>query len=56
MEERHTVDALRPGLDAGEAESIALALQIHADLVLMTERNGQRGAVFDRALVLAGEN
>lgn len=42
--DRHTVDALRLGLDAGEAETIALALQIQADLVLMDEQDGRRSA------------
>jgi predicted nucleic acid-binding protein len=48
--ERHTVQnqalvlALRRDLDRGEAESIALALELSADLVLMDEREGRRAA------------
>lgn len=42
--ERHLVDALRLDLDAGEAETIALALQIDADLVLLDEQAGRRAA------------
>jgi predicted nucleic acid-binding protein len=48
--ERHTVQnqalvlALRRDLDRGEAESIALALELGADLVLMDEREGRRAA------------
>ena len=39
IHERHTVDALRLELDIGEAETIVLALQLGADLVLMDEQD-----------------
>jgi len=48
--ERHTVQnktlviALQRDLDAGEAESIALALELEADLVLLDEREGRHAA------------
>ena len=48
--ERHTVQnqalvtALRRDLDRGEAESIALALELGADLVLLDEREGRHTA------------
>ena len=48
--EHHTVQnqtlvmALQRDLDRGEAETIALALEIEADLVLLDEREGRRGA------------
>jgi len=48
--ERHTVNneplvaALRRDLDRGEAESIALALELEAELVLMDEREGRHAA------------
>jgi len=41
----HTVvQALRQGLDAGEAEAIALAVEVKADLLLMDERLGRETA------------
>jgi predicted nucleic acid-binding protein len=48
--ERHTVQnqalvtALQRDLGQGEAESIALALELDADLVLLDEREGRRAA------------
>lgn len=48
--ERHTVRnralirALRRDLDRGEAQSIALALELDADIVLMDEKEGRRAA------------
>lgn len=38
------VTALRRDLDRGEAESIALALELEADLVLLDEQEGRRHA------------
>lgn len=38
------VEALRRDLDQGEAETIALALELNADLVLMDEREGRHAA------------
>ena len=42
--DRRTVDALRLELDPGEAETITLALQLKADLVLLDEQAGRRAA------------
>lgn len=48
--DRHTVQnktlvtALQRDLDAGEAESIALALELEADLILLDEREGRHAA------------
>lgn len=41
---RQLVDALRLDLDSGEAETIALALQLGADLVLLDEQAGRLAA------------
>jgi predicted nucleic acid-binding protein len=38
------ITALRRDLDWGEAETIALALELKADLVLLDEREGRRAA------------
>ncbi len=43
---RSLVQSLRKDLDAGEAEAIALALEIEADLLLMDERLGREIAQF----------
>lgn len=40
------IDALRLDLDIGEAETIALAVQIQADLVLLDEQMGRRAAQY----------
>jgi predicted nucleic acid-binding protein len=48
--ERHTVEnealvtALQRDLDPGEAESIALALELETDLILLDEREGRHAA------------
>lgn len=44
VENEALVTALRRDLDRGEAESIALALELEADLVLMDEREGRHAA------------
>lgn len=41
---RQLIDALRLDLDRGEAETIALALQLGADLVLLDEQAGRLAA------------
>ncbi len=40
MQNTTVVNSLRYELDAGEAEAIALALELKADLLLMDERRG----------------
>ena len=44
--DRHTVDALRLELDTGEAETIVLALNLGADLVLLDEQAGRQAAQY----------
>jgi hypothetical protein len=44
IQERALVTALRRDLDAGEAESIALALDLRADLLLLDEMEGRHAA------------
>lgn len=41
---QQAITALRRDLDRGEAETIALALELHADLVLLDERDGRYAA------------
>jgi uncharacterized protein len=43
-ENKPLIHALRQDLDAGEAEAIALAIEQHADLLLMDERIGRAAA------------
>ncbi len=38
------LDDLRATIDPGEAEAIALALELHADLVLLDDKKGRRQA------------
>jgi predicted nucleic acid-binding protein len=44
VQNRPLVRALQRDLDRGEAETIALALELEADLVLLDEREGRRAA------------
>ncbi len=44
MQNQALVTALQRDLDRGEAEGIALALELGADLVLLDEREGRRAA------------
>ena len=44
IEASHLIDALRLELDHGEAEAIALALQVKANLVLIDEQAGREAA------------
>src|SRR5438132_6421022 len=41
VDDRTRVNMLRLELDVGESEAIALALEVHADLVLLDERKGR---------------
>lgn len=52
VQNRVLVKALRQDLDAGEAEAIALALERHADLLIMDEHWGRRTAqYFDLSVI-----
>ncbi len=42
--DRAVVTALRRDLDGGEAEAIALALELNADLILLDEKEGRHAA------------
>lgn len=42
-----------PGLHAGESEALNLAAEVHADLVLLDEKEGRRVAI-ERHLLVAG--
>jgi hypothetical protein len=44
VKNRYLVQALRQDLDAGEAEAIALALEVEAELLSMDERLGRESA------------
>jgi uncharacterized protein len=44
VENLQMVTALRRDLDRGEAESIVLALELEADLILLDERDGRNAA------------
>lgn len=46
VDDQTLVDALRLDLDRGEAEAIALALQLRADLVLLDERPARLAAQY----------
>ena len=45
VENQTLVTALKQDLDRGEAETIALALQLKADLVLLDEKSGRQHAL-----------
>jgi predicted nucleic acid-binding protein len=52
VKNRSLVKALQQDLDAGEAEAIALALELNADLLIMDERLGRRTAQhFDLSMI-----
>jgi len=42
VQNAHLVTTLRQDLDRGEAESIALALELNADFILLDEKEGRR--------------
>ena len=44
VQNQHLVVILRQDLDQGEAESIALALELNADLILLDEKEGRHMA------------
>lgn len=44
VDNRDLITILRRDLDRGEAETVALAFQLNADLVLLDERDGRRAA------------
>ena len=44
MQNQALVTALRRDLDRGEAETISLALELNADLILLDEREGRHAA------------
>lgn len=44
VENQPLVSALRGDLDSGESETLALAVELRADLVLMDEREGRHAA------------
>ena len=44
VDDQILVEALRADLDRGEAASIALALELKADVILLDEREGRRAA------------
>ena len=52
VSDRPLVDALRLDLDLGEAETIALALDLQADLVLLDEQAGRYAAQHFRLRVM----
>ena len=45
--DRQRVDAFRSMLDLGESEALALAIEIHADVVLIDESEGRRAATMN---------
>ena len=49
--DRRRVDELRVELDLGEAEAIVLAIERHADLLLVDERRGRRAATASGLMV-----